>query len=397
MRWEEPQKRGWGLYAHIPFCARRCPYCDFTVAVLSEPPFSPYMRALADEIRTRAQGLEGPPDTIYFGGGTPGMLPPEVVDSFADLMEALRINQRCEEFTVEFNPEHASPERLRAWRALGADRISLGVQSIDASALRFLGREHARKEVFEAVERALRAGFETISVDLIFGLPGHEDAAIQSARELLSIPEIQHVSCYELTIEEGTLFGAKRRRGELTARPDDSTAEEWARLRDALQSMGFSRYEVSNYARNGRIARHNSAYWTGRPYLGVGVGAHSLLPGVALEDPWFRVANAPQLAGYLQAHREGRSTPCAVDILGRREQLEERVITGLRTVFGLDINELERCAGRELAFVRETMERFVWEGLGVYERNRYLPSSESLDLADASALRTLRALDEDLA
>lgn len=397
MRREQPQERGWGLYAHIPFCARRCPYCDFTVAVMKEPPFLPYMRALADEIRGRSQGLEGPPDTIYFGGGTPGMLPPDVVLAFAERMQELRIHERCEEFTVEFNPEHASAERFQAWRALGADRISLGVQSLDADALRFLGREHSRREVFQAVERALHAGFEKISVDLIFGLPGLEDAAIRSATELLSLPEIEHVSCYELTIEEGTLFGAKRRRGELVTRPEDSTAEEWARLRGALQSMGFSRYEVSNYARDGRIARHNSAYWTGRPYLGVGVGAHSLMPGAEAKEPWVRIANAPQLSGYLRAHEEGRAAPGTVDVLERGAQLEERVITGLRTVFGLDIRQLERCAGRELRALRASMDRFAEEGLGVNERNRYLPAAESLDMADASALRALRALDEDLA
>lgn len=383
----------WGLYAHVPFCERRCPYCDFTVAVLRTPPFDAYCAALADEIVQRTSGLQTPPRTVYFGGGTPGMLPPASLRLLEPALGPLLRDGGCEEFTVEFNPEHADVERLVAWRQLGADRISLGVQSLDAAALDFLGREHTVAQVYEAVDNARRAGFRRISIDLIFGLPGLPDAALPGLSELLAYSEIEHVSAYELTIERGTLFGALTTRGALSPNSEESTAEEWLRLRERLNACGFRRYEVSSYCRDGAYARHNSAYWFGRAYCGVGVGAHSL---ICDDEGWVRRENAPQLRAYLEAHRDGLPTPAHESRLPVAGYVEERVITALRTRFSFPIEDLRHALQRPLPYTRDTLASFANEGLVEVIDGHYCPREHALDLADACAVRVLQALERDL-
>jgi putative oxygen-independent coproporphyrinogen III oxidase len=319
-----------GLYVHFPWCRHLCPYCDFPVAVAKgEPPHDAYAAAIAGELDARAADFDGRTlVSIYFGGGTPSLWRPDclagVIDratrAFAAAADALEI-------TIEANPADCTPERMDAWRSAGIDRVSIGVQSLVPRELVALGRDHRMGDGGAAIAAARAAGFRSISADLILGIPDLHDGSLPPHVEAVA-RDVDHVSIYELTIEDRTLFGKRAREGTLVALDGDTLASLYEGTHHALARLGFEHYEVSSYARAGHRAIHNSLYWRGADYLGLGVGAASLRR--TADGGGVRTTNVRGAAAYLAGERVAETLvePAA-------ELAEDLIWLGLRTADGI--------------------------------------------------------------
>jgi oxygen-independent coproporphyrinogen-3 oxidase len=331
-----------GLYIHIAFCRTKCYYCDFNTYAGLDRLVPRYVEALATEIATLPQALPGAPrfgpvdlaiGSIFFGGGTPSLLSPEQI---ATVLEAARRFPVADdaEVTLEANPDDRSLECYRAIRDLGVNRLSLGVQSFDDAMLRRLGRRHDGAAAVAAVEQARQAGFTNLSLDLMFGLPGqtlgHWEKTIDRALDLA--PE--HLSLYNLTIEDETTFGRWAAAGNLTVPDDDATADMYQAAIDRLGTAGYVHYEISNWARPGsdrdQRAQHNLRYWRNQPYLGVGAGAHSSFGG-------YRFADVRAPARYVARLEKGETPVDVVERIDRPLEMAETMLLGLRLAEGIDV------------------------------------------------------------
>ncbi|MBI4639854.1 MAG: radical SAM family heme chaperone HemW, partial [Candidatus Tectomicrobia bacterium] len=268
-----------GLYIHIPFCASRCPYCDFAFVVGKTYLADLYADTVIREFRARLPEVGTSPvfETIYFGGGTPSTVPVEVLGRILNVVRTERGVTENAEITAEANP--GDRPRFAALRELGINRLSLGVQALDDQALKALGRLHNAADAEAAFEAARCGGFQNINLDLIFGIPKQslEDWLATLDRAIELHPE--HLSIYGLTIEVGTAFGRRFERGRLSLPSESDQAAMYEAALDRLMNQGYEQYEVSNFARPGFESRHNLSYWEGVPYLGIGVSAHSFLNG----------------------------------------------------------------------------------------------------------------------
>jgi oxygen-independent coproporphyrinogen-3 oxidase len=277
-----PEERPRSLYVHVPFCVRRCSYCDFAVRATREAPTDEWLDAVTTEMRLLAadRGWDAPLklDTVYLGGGTPSMLAPHAMAELRERLAPFAVWNDAAEWTCEANPESFAPETARAWRAAGVNRISLGAQTFHEPALRWMGRMHGADGPARAMETARAAGFGNVSVDLIFGLPERlgRDWGDDLVRALLLEPE--HVSLYGLTAEAAAPLGRWVGEGREALADDDRYADEYLLAHRTLTGAGFEHYEVSNFGLPGRRSRHNSVYWTGAPYAALGPGAHAFHP-----------------------------------------------------------------------------------------------------------------------
>ncbi len=383
---------GAGLYLHVPFCSAVCPYCDFAVTVGGERSRATFRRALLAEVERlaaepAAAAWGSCADTVYFGGGTPSSLPPEmlaeILEALADRLGVRRDGPGAARVLLEANPEDVTPEAAAAWRRLGVDTLSLGVQSFDAAALAFLGRRHDPRRARESVEIARDAGFGTVSLDLIYGLPGQDAAAL--ARELATAVGLgpDHLSCYQLTVEPRTAFGARRARGELVELDADGQAERFRQVHRTLAAAGWTAYEVSSFARApGHRSPHNRKYWEHTPYLGLGPAAHSF-DGV--RHRWWN----PRRLAFWRAAVERGGLPCeGGEALSSRQLAAERLMLAVRTAEGLDLGELASRYGVEpTAADRELIARLVEAGLARPEPGRLALTLEGWAVADALAAR----------
>ena len=270
------------LYVHVPFCVRRCSYCDFAVQATAEAPTDAWLDAVTAEMRLLAaeRGWQAPLalDTVYLGGGTPSLLRPGAMAELRRRLEPFATWDATAEWTCEANPESFTAEVARAWREAGVNRISLGAQTFHEPALRWMGRLHGADGPARAMDAARAAGFDNVSVDLIFGLPARlgRDWGADLHRALLLEPE--HVSLYGLTAEAAAPLGRWVREGRETLADEDRYADEYLLAHERLTGAGFEHYEVSNFGLPGRRSRHNFAYWTGAPYAALGPGAHAFYP-----------------------------------------------------------------------------------------------------------------------
>lgn len=381
------------IYIHVPFCLRHCPYCDFTVAVLREIPHDAYARAVIAELAFQRPWFEGRRlGTVYFGGGTPGLLAPEAI---ADILGAVvSAYGHPEELTLEMNPECATPARLDALRSLGVDRLSFGVQSFRDSVLATLGRHHSGEGARAAIERARGAGFARISVDLIHGVPGQVEADVDHDLAVLAdLDGVEHVSAYELTWEPRTAFVARQRRGTIRALPESDVHRLGERVRAGLEALGHARYEVSNFARPGAESRHNAAYWRGDEVLAAGVGAH----GLRIDGPHaLRRAGQRSLRVYLEEAARGAVAPPAMfERLDRVAHLGEIVMTGLRTREGISGRVLGERFGDWDAGIGALFARWAALGHGRTEGRGFRPSERAIDCADTLAVEALAFLEEE--
>lgn len=387
-----------GIYVHVPFCARQCPYCDFAVDVRRTIPHREYADALLAEFERRKRRLDGREvRTIYFGGGTPSLWQP---DEFARVLEILRASVGSEnlvEVCLEANPADITRERLRVWTDAGVTRLSIGCQSFQPRILKILNRIHSRDEALAAVELAIAHGPLVVSLDLIFGNP--QQTMAEWERDLDTVDQIaglEHLSAYNLTIEPGTAFQRRVDRGRLVVPDADRCFEMLERLIERAEQMGYERYEVSNFARSGSRSRHNTLYWTGAEYLGLGVGAHSLHidPQRGVE----RRANPRQTAAYLMAPGE----PASVERLSAREHFIERLFLGVRTRAGLSLDQIrhqfvdavgDQPLQKARAMLQEMCEQGLMERAPERTDEAFLPTHRGLNLADSLAERFVSAFE----
>ncbi len=324
------------LYVHVPFCVRRCSYCDFSIAVRKTIPAQEYVETVLTEWRSADPGptARGGPEaleTLYLGGGTPSLLPPpDLARLLTSLFDAFRSTTSLDdgEVTLEANPEDVTPESAGVWRAAGVNRVSLGAQSFDDRVLQWMHRSHDAARIGDAVRMLRAAGIENISLDLIFALP--EDLQRDWDRDLDHALALRptHVSLYGLTVEPRTPLDRWISRGATKLPADDRYAEEYLHAHRRLHADGYQFYEVSNAARDGFRSRHNSAYWSGRSYLGLGPAAHSF-------DGSTRRWNIAAWEAYRRAIAEGRSPIESEEVLTPEQEKLERAYLALRTSEGL--------------------------------------------------------------
>lgn len=330
-----------GLYLHIPFCKSKCFYCDF-YSVSETGLKEEWLDALLLELNVEPAflGTERPVlRTIYFGGGTPSQL---TLAEFERIFEAIKANfdlSACEEITLEANPDDLTPAYIAMLRCLPFNRISIGVQSFDDIELKAINRRHTADAAAEAIRSCARQGFGNISLDLMYGLPGQTLASFEaSLAKAVSLP-VQHISSYALSWEEGSVLYGKLQSGALKEAPEELSEACFFLLKEALEKAGFEHYELSNFAKPGFRSKHNSSYWDGSNYLGVGPGAHSY-------NGLVRRFNPPSLKRYIAGVVKG-SDFRETEELKTETKYNDFIITRLRTKQGLNVVELNALFGAE--------------------------------------------------
>ena len=338
----EPREAGFGVYLHWPFCRSKCPYCDFNSHVREAIDQERWRDALLADL-DHAAAKSGPRQvtSVFFGGGTPSLMPPETVAALIERIDALWGLAPGTEVTLEANPTSAEAESFAGFAAAGVNRLSLGVQALNEDALKFLGRQHSAAEALAALALA-RAAFPRISFDLIYARPGQSAAAWRAelAEALALGPE--HISLYQLTIEEGTVFHGAWRRGELSLPEEEAAAELFEATAAQLAEAGLPAYEISNHARPGAECRHNLTYWRYGDYVGVGPGAHGRLTFDGAKHAT-REHRAPEAWLDLVA-RQGHGWRQA-EVIDRDQRLAEMVMMGLRLGEGISRAALHRELG----------------------------------------------------
>lgn len=375
MKYREAQP---GLYLHIPFCSVICPYCDFAVLTGGPERRERFTEHLIREIEMWSPGLEPfrGMDTVYFGGGTPSALSPE---QLGRIIESLPVSDDAWIF-LEANPEDVTPTSLQAWRDLGVRTLSLGIQSFDAEPLAFLGRRHSSEQARRSVELAREAGFHTVALDLIFGLPGQTAEDWRRTLETAVALQPDHISCYQLTIHEGTPFGFRLKRGKMTEAPEETQAELFLLTHSFLRDAGWPGYEVSNFARSPEHqSRHNRKYWDHTPYLGVGPSAHSF-------DGRRRWWNERKIKPYEARIDSGERPIADSEELKTGDLALEAVMLGIRTVAGIDLERFRERYGVDLLERNAALvERLTRDGLLRVDTGRLAPTLEGLAIADSMA------------
>ena len=378
-----PRARSIGAYLHIPFCTKRCGYCSFNTAPDSPGAVARFLPALLGEIDIVArEPWAGAVDlrSVFLGGGTPSLLPAEAM---AEILEHLRARfgvEAAAEITVECNPESVSLERLAGYRRAGVTRISLGVQSLDDRILPTLDRLHTAAQAREAFDAARAAGFEDVSVDLIYGLPGLDLATWEeTVRGALGwAPD--HLSAYALTLDEGSLWNAAasagRAGGRIVLPPEETVTAQYSRLVHLAAEAGFEHYEVSNYARPGHRSAHNQIYWHAEEYLGLGPGACGFLGDV-------RYGNVKPVERYRAMVAAGDAPVESHETLTPRQRLAERLILGLRLGDGIPSAWLEERVALAPARLRATLEAWRERGLLAESDGRVRLTETGFLLSDA--------------
>lgn len=347
------------LYLHVPYCAAKCPYCDFNSVAGRDEERVAYVDALLAEV---ARLPRGPYATVFIGGGTPTILPPALLGRLlAGVRSAIDLAEGCE-WTCEANPGTADAERFRVLAEHGVNRLSVGVQSTRDERLRFLGRVHVAAEAERALELA-RAAVPRVSADLIMGLPGQDAAELRDDLALYARHGLSHASVYHLTYEPGTEFHARRARGELADIDPERSRALFDVLWDGLEALGLRAYETSNFARTGEESRHNLAYWRGRDYHAAGAGAVSTIAGV-------RITREKHSGKYIAAIASGGDAAWKVERIGPRERLAEAWMLGLRLTEGVALARLAELGDDERRW-RPRVAPLLAEGL-LIERDGHL-------------------------
>lgn len=318
------------LYVHIPFCVRKCQYCDFLSGPSDEETKDRYIEALLKEIRAAGHTEDYEIVSVFIGGGTPSALKAEAIASIMRTLQEKFFFCEDAEVTIEANPGTVDPEKLTIYRNVGINRLSLGLQSTDAEELKLLGRIHSYEEFLKSYEWAREAGFSNINIDLMFAIPGQTGEAWR--QHLYQVAELnpEHISAYSLIIEEGTPFAEQN----LDLPDEDTEYQMYEDTAEILERYGYRQYEISNYAKQGYMCRHNAGYWQRLEYLGFGLGASSLYGGM-------RFSNTHQMREYLKESRNPDQIRKDVTVLSRNEQIEEFMFLGLRMTEGISEKKFE--------------------------------------------------------
>ena len=378
-----------GLYVHIPFCVRRCPYCDFAIHIGARAEFiTQYLTSLQSELKqTLAAQSEHAPQqavtSIFFGGGTPTALS---ATQLADLLQIIRDSipvAADAEISIEANPDGLDEAKLAALRAAGWNRLSMGAQSFDDDALKRIGRTHNGQQIEAAFAAARRAKFDNISLDLIFALPGQSRSSWHTTLERAIALNPEHLSCYSLTIEAGTLFARRVEQGRLLPIEDETQAVLMQDAEAVLQAAGLHRYEVSNYARPGRECLHNLNYWRGGDYLACGCGAHGHRNG----HRWWNERSAPRYVALMQ---ESGSARVGEETLTSRQRLSEIVMLGLRLREGFSLEDASRRLNIDARCeLNGELQDLTQRGLLLEREGTIRLAPEAITVADAVASRLM--------
>lgn len=365
-----------GLYIHIPFCTKRCLYCDFfsnTEMKYKEP----YLSAVIRELELRKDYLEGEPvETIYFGGGTPSQLQAADFSRIFEAIHRLFDVSPCAEITLEANPDDMTPGYVAGLQTLPFNRVSMGVQSFKEEDLRFLNRRHNREQALLAVDLCKKNGLENISVDLIYGLPGQTLEEWKQNLDTVIRLDIPHISAYHLIYEEGTALYKLKEAGKITPVDEDLSVALFTSLIDQLTANGYLHYEISNFARPGMLSRHNSSYWIGKKYLGIGPSAHSY-------NGQNRQWNISSLPGYLQAIDKG-VPDIEIENLDINTRYNDFIITGLRTMWGIKFNEIQQQFGKDkLIYCQKQAAPYLKQGLLIEKGDTLTLSRNGIFISDS--------------
>lgn len=330
-----------GIYIHIPFCIRKCNYCDFPSLPNMDDYFWDYTDAVCKEIEAVSGNYSNYViDSVFFGGGTPSVLPAMYIAKiYNTLSKAFDISKNAE-ISIEVNPGTISTEKATVYKELNFNRISIGLQSANNSLLKLMGRIHTKEIFEECIEIIKKCGFKNINADIIFGIPNQTMEDWQETIELVVKQGLTHLSCYSLKIEENTPWHELNEKGELAIINEDLEREMYYWAISKLDASGFTHYEISNFAKPGYQSLHNLKYWTDKPYLGFGAAAHSNINNV-------RHSNVENTIEYIKKINKGQSPIVMREHIGPDEKLSERLILGLRLIGGVNINCLEQEFGSE--------------------------------------------------
>jgi oxygen-independent coproporphyrinogen-3 oxidase len=364
-----------GIYIHIPFCRKLCHYCDFYHVIAPEENTS-YIGALKKEAEMRQDYLAGKTvKTIYIGGGTPSVLAVKELGDILDHLGRLFVIEPENEITVEANPDDVTGDYLTDLRAIGINRISLGVQSWRDEDLRMMNRRHTVMQASDALEKSMKAGFKNISIDLIYGIPGMGiDNWAGNLDKTLSF-DIKHLSAYHLTIEPGTVFGKMKEKGLLEEVDEEESTAEFNLLIEKTESAGFIQYEISNFGKPEYFSVHNTNYWRQVPYMGLGPSAHSF-------NGYSRQWNVRDLKKYMKALKGGK-------LLFEKEELDiktkfnEYIMTSLRTMWGIDLEYVEKIFEKEgYDYVINLSGKFINYGLMRQENKNLVLTNQGKMISD---------------
>jgi oxygen-independent coproporphyrinogen-3 oxidase len=378
------------LYVHIPYCLVKCPYCDFNAYGGRSWPEERYLDALCAELQS---ALEQPVwqdkqkdgqqntqiETIYFGGGTPSLFAPASIDRFLRLVSTLCQLTPELEITLEADPASVTKETLGGFRAVGVNRLSLGVQSFQANLLKTLGRLHTPQDALQAISWAREAGFSNLNIDIMFAVPGQTTALLADdlSRAFSCTPE--HISIYNLTYEEHTPFFSQRQKGQLQPVAEDAEIGMYGQIQAACRVHDYQHYEISNFARPGFSSQHNTRYWTGASYLGLGAGAHSF----TREPDWgMRWSNERSPKTYMDKALSYGSTRSFEETLTRDQAVGEFLFLNLRQLHGFDPHAFTQRFGMNLLKTFPQVTDFIAEGLLQEEAGRLKLTAEGLLVAD---------------
>ncbi|MCY9373011.1 radical SAM family heme chaperone HemW [Bacillus haynesii] len=318
-------------YIHIPFCEHICHYCDFNKFFIQSQPVDEYLRSLEKEMANSMEAAGHPElKTIFIGGGTPTSLSAAQLERLLDsIHRILKPSESLAEFAVEANPDDLSAEKLDVLKAAGVDRLSFGVQTFEDELLKKIGRVHEQKDVLVSFERARKAGFDNISLDLMFGLPGQTIGHLASSLDTALALGAEHYSVYSLIVEPKTVFYNLMKKGRLHLPPQDQEAEMYELVMRKMEEAGIGQYEISNYAKKGYESKHNLTYWNNEEYFGFGAGAHGYINGK-------RTVNAGPVKHYIDLIEQSGFPYKEKHMVTKNEQIEEEMFLGLRKTAGID-------------------------------------------------------------
>ena len=380
-----------GIYVHFPYCEVRCTYCDFNTYVVESLPTQAYTKAVLSELADRRDDYsQWTLTSIYFGGGTPSLWGPEGVGAVLREIYASFPNRTPHvEVTMECNPGEAEAAALAAYREVGVERLSLGVQTLDDTILSRLARRHTAEQALAGLEIACRAGFRSVSADIMFGLPGQSVAQFTHDLEAIASVGPNHMSVYHLTLEDGTALTRDVRAGRLLLPSDEVQADMWEAIAPTLDPYGLRFYEISSLSILGHESRHNTGYWLGRPYLGLGAGAHSFRPPKDWSEPGAYAVRRHNLKHHRNYTRHALATGQVADDveqIGGLDHLKERLFTGLRHLAGIDMDALavELQLDARVVFA-ETIARLEAQGLIAWNGPQLALTARGVTFADSVA------------
>lgn len=351
-----------GIYIHIPFCKKKCFYCDFTAFPNLESWIKPYFENLKKEIKLYQKNMNVEIDSIYIGGGTPTYVDYKYIKELVDLLEKFDLSH-VKEFTIEANPNSLTLEKLKAYKSMGINRISLGVQSFDDEVLKKVGRDHNKEIVLKDIENIRKAGFDNLSLDMILNLPSGNFKSIKKDLEIIKKINPEHISYYSLILEKGSYFYSLYKKNKLELMDDDLERDIFSYIEKYLKNLGLNRYEISNFSKKSYESYHNKKYWSEGGYIGFGLGAAGFLSNV-------RYNNVKNFVKYEKLIKEGKFPIEFREFISKEEREKEYIIFKLRESQGINLKEFENKFGHSLLKkYRKIIEKFYKEEFFEIDQN----------------------------